>query len=180
MLRIAIYGSECTGKTTLAKQLAAHYRTTWVPEYAREYAEQKPLLDISDVLPIMQGQIACEEKAMHEAQIQGKQLIICDTIPLSSIAYSLYYNHELPEQAKPLAKRHYDLYLLTDIGTPWQADGIRGQNVDRSAMHTLFIEQLQHYQLPYTLLTGSYSHRLASAIQTIDQCLAVNRLSDHI
>lgn len=174
MLRIAIYGSECTGKTTLAKQLAQHYQTIWVPEYSRDYAEQKPLLDISDVVPIIQGQIIYEENAIQSAQTQGKQFIICDTIPLSSIAYSLYYNNDVTEQAKQLAMRHYDLYLFTDINTPWHADGIRGQDVNRSAMHALFYEQLQNQQLSYTLLTGDYPSRLITAIQIIDTYLATH------
>ena len=37
--RIAITGPESTGKSMLAEELAAHYETVWVPEYAREYLE---------------------------------------------------------------------------------------------------------------------------------------------
>ena len=39
-LRIVLFGPESTGKTTLAKQLAAHFNTEWVPEYMREYIEK--------------------------------------------------------------------------------------------------------------------------------------------
>ena len=35
ILKIALYGPESTGKTTLAKQLAEHYKTEWTPEFAR-------------------------------------------------------------------------------------------------------------------------------------------------
>ena len=35
--RVVVYGPESTGKTTLAARLAEHYRTVWVPEYARSY-----------------------------------------------------------------------------------------------------------------------------------------------
>lgn len=38
--RIVIYGPESTGKTTLANDLANHYKTEWVPEYAREYLQK--------------------------------------------------------------------------------------------------------------------------------------------
>lgn len=171
ILRIAIYGSECTGKTTLAKHLADHYATFWVAEYSREYAERKPLLDISDVVPIIRGQIDLEEEAIRIAEKQGLPLLICDTIPLSSIAYSLYYNHDVPEEAKALAKRHYDLYLLTDTDVPWQADGIRGHNIDRAAMHQLFHQQLLENHLHYTLLTGTQTQRFNQATQLINQQL---------
>ena len=40
--KIAITGPESTGKSELARQLASHYNTVWVPEYAREY------IDLSD------------------------------------------------------------------------------------------------------------------------------------
>ncbi len=40
-IRVALFGPESTGKTTLAKALATHYKTEWVPEFAREYLQQK-------------------------------------------------------------------------------------------------------------------------------------------
>ncbi|MDV7398455.1 ATP-binding protein, partial [Arthrospira platensis SPKY1] len=39
-LRIALTGPESTGKTTLAKALAARFDTVWAPEYARTYLER--------------------------------------------------------------------------------------------------------------------------------------------
>ena len=35
--KIVIIGPESTGKSTLCEQLAVHYKTEWVREYAREY-----------------------------------------------------------------------------------------------------------------------------------------------
>ena len=40
--RIAVVGPESSGKSTLAAALAQHYRTTWVPEYARALLEPRP------------------------------------------------------------------------------------------------------------------------------------------
>ena len=38
--RIAIVGPESTGKSILSEQLAKHYNSLFVAEYAREYIEQ--------------------------------------------------------------------------------------------------------------------------------------------
>ena len=38
--KFVIIGPESTGKSTLCNQLAEHYQTLWVPEYAREYLEK--------------------------------------------------------------------------------------------------------------------------------------------
>jgi HTH-type transcriptional regulator, transcriptional repressor of NAD biosynthesis genes len=38
--RVCVVGAESTGKTRLARELAEHYRTAWVPEYARQHCEK--------------------------------------------------------------------------------------------------------------------------------------------
>ena len=38
-VKIVLFGPESTGKTTLSQQLARHYHSVWVPEYAREYLQ---------------------------------------------------------------------------------------------------------------------------------------------
>ena len=41
ILRVVLYGPESTGKTTLVKQLATHYDTVYVKEFARDYFQKK-------------------------------------------------------------------------------------------------------------------------------------------
>ena len=38
LVKIVLFGPESTGKTTLSIQLAKHYNTVWVQEYARPYS----------------------------------------------------------------------------------------------------------------------------------------------
>ena len=61
-LKIVLFGPECTGKTTLAKSLASHYNTQWVPEFAREYLQKKwnkhqKICQIEDLPVIVSGQL---------------------------------------------------------------------------------------------------------------------------
>ena len=37
MFKVIVTGAESTGKTTLCKQLAKHFNSTFILEYAREY-----------------------------------------------------------------------------------------------------------------------------------------------
>lgn len=41
IIKVVLFGPESTGKTTLSEQLARYYSTVWVPEYAREYLQDK-------------------------------------------------------------------------------------------------------------------------------------------
>lgn len=63
MKKIVIIGPESTGKSTLSTQLAAHYNTIWVEEYAREYLLQHGTdYSFEDLLTIAKGQLALEDE----------------------------------------------------------------------------------------------------------------------
>ena len=63
MIKVAILGPESTGKSSLAKSLAEHFNTDWVPEYAREYVENLAgTYTYEDVCTIAKKQIEQEIK----------------------------------------------------------------------------------------------------------------------
>ena len=71
LVKVVMFGPESTGKTTLAKALAEHYNTQWVPEYAREYLEEKlkktgEICAPEDIYPIALGQIKLENQAIKK------------------------------------------------------------------------------------------------------------------
>ncbi len=168
-VRIVLTGSECTGKSTLAKALADHYGVGFVPEYLREYFEQAGgTLTIEDAVPIAKGQLAGE----NVLEKCGTSPLICDTNALSSVVYSRYYYGACPAWIEEiLEQRTYHHYLLCHIDVPWQADGQRDRPELREDMQTMFEKELQRRSLPYTPLSSSHEQRLAKAIAIIDRLL---------
>lgn len=61
--KIAIIGPESTGKSSLCRQLAEHYQTSWVPEYAREYLKAHGMAyNFDTLLEIAKGQVRLEDE----------------------------------------------------------------------------------------------------------------------
>ena len=166
MIRVVVTGSECTGKTTLAKALAAHYETTWVPEFARRFVRDKgdaPAYE--DVEAIARGQMAIEEEAAAEAS----GLLVQDTDLLSTVVYSHHYYGDCPRWVEEtLDDRAADLYLLAGIDVPWAPDGEqRDRGGRRDEMQGLFRTALRERGLRFVEINGSVDERLAAATKAI-------------
>jgi NadR type nicotinamide-nucleotide adenylyltransferase len=166
VIRIAVTGSESTGKSELARALAAHYGTAWAAEYVRDYMEAKGApLDASDVEAIARGQMAREDDAVARAQ----RLVILDTDLLSTVIYARHYYGSAPAWIECAAQeRRADLYLLLDIDVAWTPDAQRDRGDRREEMHALFREALADA----VVIRGDWEERRARAIEAIDAFLA--------
>ncbi len=176
MLKITLFGSESTGKTTLAAQLAAHYQTVWVPEYSRIYQEKhRRPLTFQDVTPIAKGQLRLEKQypCLTGRQVsKSPNLLICDTDVLETKVYSEAYYGKTPAWLLRELPWHYaDFYLLTNIDLPWQPDGIRDRPDDREAMHQRFKTELTSRTLAFQEISGSEPERLRQAIRALEKWL---------
>lgn len=173
-LKIVLYGPESTGKTTLAKSLAEHFNTRYVPEYMRKYLQKKwdeqgKACEVKDLLPIAEGQMKEENSIASET---GK-ILFCDTNLLEIKTYSEYYYHGFCPEAitRAALQNHYDLYLLTDVDIPWVKDDLRDRSAEREEMFCIFEGELKRNKLPYQVLSGSYPQRLKKAIQITEKLL---------
>lgn len=167
MIRIVLTGSESTGKTTLAAQLAKHYGAPLVTEFVRGYAERKGApLDLSDHGPIARGQMALED----EATASGAPVIIQDTDLLSTVVYCQHYFGRCPEWiAEASVARRPDLYLLCDVDVDWIADGVRDRGHMREQMQQLFRDAVLASGTPSVTIRGGWPERFEQAIDAIDR-----------
>lgn len=172
VIRIVLYGPESTGKTTLAKALAAYYNTAWVPEYMRTFLENKTLVPgeeivaYKELMPIAKGQIATENQAVAEAN----KFLFCDTNLLEIEVYADYYFDRCPEEIRTFAQENtYDLYLLTYIDTIWEEDDFRDSPGNRQEFFKLFKEKLIHNNLAYLTVKGTMEERMNIVISELEK-----------
>jgi NadR type nicotinamide-nucleotide adenylyltransferase len=173
-LKIVIYGPESTGKTTLAKALANEYKTNWVPEFARDYLQDKwdltgEVCTKEDLIQIVKGQIDAENKLTSTAN----DFLFCDTNVLVTKVWSeTHFKGFCDSRIKQWANSfHYDYYFLTHIDVPWQEDDLRDRPDDREDMFDSFIESLLNKNLPFTILKGTHESRMKQAQKVLKNLL---------
>jgi NadR type nicotinamide-nucleotide adenylyltransferase len=167
--RIVVTGSESTGKTTLARQLAEHFDALWVPEQARVYAERvDQALTAEDVAPMASEQIAAEDAAMIDAGRRNVRWMFLDTDLLSTVVYARHYYGSCPAWIEAEARaRLGELYLVTDIDVPWATDSVRDRPESRDLLHLEFQSVLTEFGARKCLVRGLGESRLAAAVRCI-------------
>lgn len=167
--KVAIVGPECTGKTSLAQALAKHFKTDWVPEYARSYLNKlnRPY-EISDLTKIAHGQLRVEDEWANGAH----DVIFCDTNLIVLKVWSEFRFGECdPEILKLMTERHYDLLLLTDIDVPWENDPQREHPDKRELFKEIYHKEVVNSNIPFIEISGSAEARLQIAITSIQSIL---------
>ena len=164
--KIAVVGPESTGKSTICIQLAEHYNTVWVPEYAREYcASLTDPCTWQDEINMFRGQLELEERLLPHAN----NILICDTTFITVKIWSDYMFGRSPQEViDELPKHPYELYLLMNIDLPWQEDPLRDFPDMREHFMDVWHKELRALDTEYHLISGSDSERLKNAIQIID------------
>ncbi len=173
-LLIALIGAECTGKTTLARALAAHFSGLWVPEYLRIFCDlhqRTPRRE--EQAQVMRVQLEQQAQVLARARALGCDTIFCDTVPLLTAVYSDYYFADTSLHASAHAVHgFYALNVLLMPDLPWQSDGLQRQGQDaQSAVHAKLVHELHIKGYAQVAVSGLAQDRLQAAI------LAVQSLS---
>lgn len=169
MIRIAITGPESTGKSQLAEQLAAHYKTVFVPEFAREYiANLDREYNFEDLGIIAKGQIILQKAAEKKAG----RLLFCDTeLTVIKIWAEHKYNKCPAWVSENLSKYAYDLYLLCNVDLPWEFDPQREHPQLRSYFFEWYYEELKSRNAFIAIVEGTGIARFKKALDFIDELL---------
>lgn len=167
--RISLTGPESTGKSTLAAQLAAHFGTTYAPEYARQYlAARGPAYALPDLEAIARGQLRQEDATAARAAALGRELVFCDTdLVVLKVWAEHAFGHCPPWILAELRRPRYALTLLLDVDLPWQPDPLREHPHLRQHFLEIYRRELRALAWPVAEISGSDAQRLARAVAAV-------------
>lgn len=166
--RVVIIGPESTGKSTLTRQLAAYFNTSFADEYARIYLEELDRAYVETDLPLMAaGQIDLEEKAVAVAR-NGLTFFDTDLYVIKVWSENKYGRCDAGVLAQ-IEARQYDLYLLTDIDMPWEDDPLRehGTPEMRRYFFNIYLDLVQRSRVPFAIISGNEAQRLERAVAVV-------------
>jgi NadR type nicotinamide-nucleotide adenylyltransferase len=169
MLKIAILGPESTGKTVLAGQLAEHFKSLWVPEYARGYVENlKRPYTYEDICSIALKQIEQEQEA--EENPSSAEYIFFDTELIITKVWFSYRFGKVPDfLTEQLKTGFFDLYILCTPDLPWEPDPVREHGEDREYFFNWYKTEIEQTGKPYVIVDGLGDKRLQNALTGLER-----------
>jgi len=163
-VRILITGPECSGKSTLAKELSERLVVPWFPEYARTYLEENG----SNYTPDDIVTIAREHHRLLNTFPQDQPLIL-DTYLLNlKLWLQLKYGQSDPwieDQLSSLKGFTHILLLKPDL--PWEQDGMRENPDDRADLFQHYVRELDLQGCGYEIISDSGEERLWMALDCL-------------
>jgi len=189
--KIVIVGPESTGKSTLCRQLAEHYQTTWCPEFAREYLLKHGMnYTFDDLLTIAKGQLALEDQFAAEVRSQKSEekkqfhphsplttrhsLLFIDTdMYVMKVWCEFVFDNCHRFILDQIVERKYDLYLLCNVDLQWVKDELREYPdlENRQRLYFIYKDIMVNQSVPWVDISGGYEERLLKAITAVDAIL---------
>ena len=164
---ICFYGPESTGKSTMAKRMAAIYKTEFVPEVSREIVNSNDFT-LDDIIRIGEAQT---ERVLQKAQTANR-FLFCDTDLITTQIYCRHYLQEVPTILYELEEQiQYDTYFLFEVDVPWIADGLRDLGHRRKEMFEVFKSELDQRKIKYHIVSGTWAERESFIRAKLDELI---------
>lgn len=176
---VLIVGSESTGKSTLAQNLALYFRTVHVEEAGREICAQAGGEDTM-LAEDLQKCLIYQKTAMWEKKAQANRVLFVDTDAWTTAFYTEFllpegtdrtHTHDLASAIAAL--NQFDLVLFLEPTVEFVQDGTRNETIaaDRAHYSELLRQQFDRAGIPYHRLSGDYHQRFTAAIRLTEELL---------
>jgi len=168
--KIAIVGSESTGKSTLTKNLALHYQTAFVAESARELVGATSECTYEDLINIAFH----HANAILQKQNIAKKFLFIDTEIHTTKSYSKFlFDRELITEQWIEKTNQCDLYIFLEPDCVYVQDGTRLDENQRLMLDRFHKEQFQNAAINYISISGNWAERFILASEAIDKAFVI-------
>lgn len=168
-VKVAVLGTESTGKSSISKALSHYFNGSLVEEAARDIIPNSKQFSTADLYRVISEQT----KSIEHSAEHGKPLLVMDTdihITLSYGRYKLKEELTINEQEYLQHKAHLYLYLTNDFA--FEQDGTRLEEEDRNLLDASHRRILKEKNIPYKEISGDWNARLQQCIHTIQEYLS--------
>ncbi len=157
MYKVGIIGPESSGKSTLARYLAKRYHGLLIPEYARDYVEQKGTTEVSfdELCAIAKHQIEEMETLTSNPSSLTPNPYFFDTELIVTKVWFDYAFGRVPEWLNENIHRFpMDVYLLTYPDIAWVPDPARSNGSDaiRKELFDRYEAEIKALDIPYYII----------------------------
>lgn len=176
--KVLIIGSESTGKSTLAVNLANYFNTNYIKEAGRDISVRSGTDKM--MLPEDYTDILLTQKMMEREALQhSNKVLFEDTDALVTLFYLGFLEGEEQSANVTLAKaidglNHYDLILFTEPDVEFvNVDGDRNEVIqaDREKYSNMLKDLLNNSGKKYISVSGDYEKRLKKAVELVEEML---------
>ena len=163
--KVAILGTESTGKSILTQKLAAHFKTTFVSEAGREVVPETEKCTITNLYEIAELHA---QRIIEKLKYADKILFIDTDINITRSYAQFLFNHELKVEPWVLEANHADIYLYLEADAPFIQDGTRLNVLKRNRLDKLHKIMLEKSNVKFESIVGDWQERFVKAIELIE------------
>lgn len=172
--KVVVVGTESSGKSSMVKNLATLFNTSYVEEHGRTFYEE---LGGCEGITIREdyAEIAFEHKH-HEknALKKANKVLFIDTEAIVTQYFSMVYLGETQDVLEEIVKlQKYDMWLFLEPDVRWVDDGTRsfGDQEVRDRNNELLKSMLKANGVEYVTVSGGYQERLDTAVDSVNSLL---------
>jgi len=164
--KIAILGSESTGKSTLTEKLAEHYQTDFVSEAGRDIVGKTEECRFDDLSKIAELHA---HKILTKTAHANKLLFIDTDLNITKSYSSFLFNRKLEVPPWIEEVNRSDLYLFLETDCPYVQDGTRTSEGQRNALSLSHKKILDKNGINYVTIGGTWEQRFMAACAIVDE-----------
>jgi HTH-type transcriptional repressor of NAD biosynthesis genes len=163
-LKVVILGTESTGKTTLAVNLAAYFNCSKVLEAGRDLIPDSNEFSIDDLYLVARE----HARRIDETAAGNSALVIIDTDIHITKSYCKYaFGKELEVSDDIYRSNKAQLYLYLNNDVEYYQDGTRLSKEERDQLDACHRQTIKEAGIPVIEISGNWEERFRKAVEQI-------------